>query len=289
VILGAYGVVGSGAALAFLRDGWTVIAVGRDETKLTELKNCLAAKHAGIGDRLELVQGQFNSDMHTAKVYDAVKKAIGGDGTFHHVMSILGFVTTSDAPPTETPSEKIMHMIEREFMPNYRAAMAFLNPIKSVPGASYTIMSGGFAHGVQIPAAWPATIKNSMINTFLLTLADETKTDPVRVNVACLHFAVAAFGGTKNQLGMDAKADTERLGDVFVNIAKSPAKKGEVICLENINQALSLNKSLAEKISEGVHKTGVAMGLVEPTAEDRLRTGAAKATSATSATRPSVM
>ena len=37
----ASGVVGSAAALAFLRDGWTVVAVGRDEMKLTELKNCL--------------------------------------------------------------------------------------------------------------------------------------------------------------------------------------------------------------------------------------------------------
>jgi hypothetical protein len=166
-------------------------------------------------------------------------------------------------------------IIANEFMPTYRAAGAFLKEIKGRAGASYTIVSGGtlslqrspppltrvassgLAHGVFFPAAWTATIKNSLINTFCVTLAAETKESPVRTNCACIHFGVTSFGGQKNQFGMPG-TDTEKvrtwvvyvcvgdlmlchtqLGPVFVGLANGK-KKGELVCLTSFEDAQKL-------------------------------------------------
>jgi hypothetical protein len=55
-------------------------------------------------------------------------------------------------------------------------------------GVEFTVVAHRFFFSVFFPAAWTATIKNSMINTFLVTLAAETKNDKVRVNVLCIHY-----------------------------------------------------------------------------------------------------
>jgi hypothetical protein len=64
-----------------------------------------------------------------------------------------------------------------------------------VVGSSYTTVSGGLAHGVYVPQAWSATLKNGALNTWALVLAAELNETPLRFNNVCIHFGVASFGG----------------------------------------------------------------------------------------------
>jgi hypothetical protein len=94
-----------------------------------------------------LFEGDFETDEKAQGALATVKKAIGGDGAYEHVVSILGFASLSNTPPTQTPSSTLTNIINTEFMPTYRAAGAFLPPLKNVEGSSYSIVSGGLAHG----------------------------------------------------------------------------------------------------------------------------------------------
>lgn len=64
------------------------------------------------------------------------------------------------------------------------------------------------------------------------------------MNVLCIHYGVAPFGGEKNQFNMPS-SDTSLTGPVFVAVGKSDKKKGEVICLTSIETTQEITKSLS--------------------------------------------
>ena len=64
--------------------------------------------------------------------------------------------------PAAASRPEVKAQLESEFWPTYEAAAAFLPPLKGVEGSSYTVSSGGLAHGVFFDSAWTATLKNGM-------------------------------------------------------------------------------------------------------------------------------
>jgi NAD(P)-dependent dehydrogenase (short-subunit alcohol dehydrogenase family) len=73
VVFGATGVVGSGAANAFLNADATVIAVGRDMKKLEELKGNVE-KNAN----LHLIVGDYVSEEGTKQLHETIKAKLNG-------------------------------------------------------------------------------------------------------------------------------------------------------------------------------------------------------------------
>jgi len=108
------------------------------------------------------------------------------------------------------------------------AAKTFVPVLKSRPGSSYTIVSGGMAHFCPNPTFWTGTIKNAAVNGFVLGLAAENASDALRVNCLCLHYGIAGLGTDKNQWGWPGVA-TRKVGDLFVALSVGK-ERGSIVC-----------------------------------------------------------
>jgi NAD(P)-dependent dehydrogenase (short-subunit alcohol dehydrogenase family) len=224
VIPGATGVVGSGAARAFLKQGATVVAVSRSGAKLDALKAQL-----GGGDAFKAVVGDFGTEASAAAAHAAVMAAVGGKPV-DHVVSVVGFVTI-DKAPTATSLDTFRRALDDGLFNNFLVARSFLPALKGREGSSFTMVSGGLAHYPPADATlWLGTVKNASVNALTFALASETMKDKVRVNTFCIHFSVAPVGGEKNQFGMPAEGNTDKLAPAFLGLAKGTSK-GQLICL----------------------------------------------------------
>jgi NAD(P)-dependent dehydrogenase (short-subunit alcohol dehydrogenase family) len=231
VIAGATGTVGSGVVRAFLNEGAHVVGISRSTENLEKLRNTLSIKP---DEPFYSIAGDFNNDTEAAITVESVKKALKGK-PIDHIISIIGFVTLATAP-TKTDSSLVRYAFDNGFFNTVLMAKYFLPELKDQAGSSYTIVSGGLAHGLPgfIPNAenlWLATAKNAAVNSFTYGLNAETINDKVRVNTLCIHFGVAPVGGSANKMGMPADKDTLALAPAFLEVAKGTVK-GEVICLD---------------------------------------------------------
>lgn len=229
VIAGATGVVGSGVVRHALDAGATVVGISRSADKLGQLRSTIGI---GPSEPFREVIGDFNSEDAAGKAKEAVAAALRG-AAIDHVVSNVGFVVV-DKAPTATSLDVARRALDDGFFNNWLVAKAFLPALKSRDGASFTMVSGGLAHGLPpFPGAetmWLATSKNAIVNALTHGLAAETKSDKVRVNTICIHFGVAPVGGKKNQLGMDAEHDTLHLAPAFLALAEGTTR-GQVVCL----------------------------------------------------------
>lgn len=224
VIPGATGVVGSGVARAYLKQGATVVGISRSASKLEALKATLPP-----GDAFKPVVGEFSSEASAAAAHRAVDAALGGRPV-DHVVSVVGFVTI-DKAPTWTSLETFRHALDDGLFNNFLVARTFLPALKTRENSSFTLVSGGLAHSPPAdPALWLGTVKNASLNALTWALASETLKDKVRVNTICIHFSVAPVGGDQNQFGMPAEGNTDRLAPAFLGLAKGTAK-GQLVCL----------------------------------------------------------
>jgi meso-butanediol dehydrogenase/(S,S)-butanediol dehydrogenase/diacetyl reductase len=225
VVLGATGVVGSGAVKRYLGEGATVVAVSRSAQKLEALKTRLAAP------QLLTAVGDFTSDEQALETRDAVSKALGGQSV-DHVLSSIGFVTV-DQVATATSLKTFQGALDGGLFNNFLAARAFLPALKTREASSFTMVSGGLAHfPPPDPKLWMGTVKNAAVNALTFGLASETLKDKVRVNTVCIHFSVAMPGEKKNHFGMPAEKDTDALAPIFPAVARGLGR-GQVICLNN--------------------------------------------------------
>ncbi len=223
VVLGATGVVGSGAVRRYLGEGATVVAVSRSAPKLEALKKRLAAPH------LLSAVGDFTSDDEAFKTRDAVAAVLGGQ-PIDHVLSSIGFVTV-DQVASATPVATFRAALDGGLFNNFLAARAFLPALKTREGSSFTMVSGGLAHfPPPDPKLWMGTVKNAAVNALTFGLASETLKDQVRVNTVCIHFSVALPGEKKNHFGMPAEKDSDALAPIFPAVARGLGR-GQVICL----------------------------------------------------------
>jgi NAD(P)-dependent dehydrogenase (short-subunit alcohol dehydrogenase family) len=230
VIAGATGVVGSGIVRRALDAGATVVGISRSADKLKQLRSTL-----GIGPSEPFVEavGDFNSEEAAGKAKDAVGAALRG-GEIDHVVSNVGFVVV-DKAATATSLDTARRALDDGFFNTWLVAKAFLPALKSREGSSFTMVSGGLAHGLGFPGSevlWLASAKNAIVNALTHGLAAETTNDKVRVNTVCIHFGVAPIGGNKNQLGMNAEHDTLHLAPAFLALADGNTR-GQVVCLNS--------------------------------------------------------
>lgn len=225
VVGGAAGVVGSGAVRAFLDAGATVLGVSRSPQRLEDLR-------AGLppGADFRGVVGDPVDDDAVLRLRADVEAALGG-APVDHVLSALGFVTVAEAASV-TPLGVARQAMDDGLYPNIGFAQALLPLQAGGSSPSFTLVSGGFAHGVppEAPQLWLGTLKNAAVSALTSGLAVEQGPDGVRVTTACIHVGVAPAGGATNQLGFPAARDTVALGPVFPSLAVHP-RHGQVVCL----------------------------------------------------------
>jgi NAD(P)-dependent dehydrogenase (short-subunit alcohol dehydrogenase family) len=237
VIAGATGTVGSGAVRAFLDQGAQVVGISRSFEKLEELKKTLPIKN---GEPFYSVVGDFNTESEASKTKNAVLDVLKGK-PIDHVISSIGFITMASAP-TKTDLTLVKQAFDHGYFNNFLMAKYFLPELKNQDGSSYTMVSGGLAHGLpgfipNVENLWLATAKNAALNSLTYGLNAETMNDKVRVNTICIHFGVAPVGGNSNQMGMPADHDTLALAPAFLEVAKGQIK-GQVICLDSWDDVL---------------------------------------------------
>jgi NAD(P)-dependent dehydrogenase (short-subunit alcohol dehydrogenase family) len=226
VIVGATGTVGSGVVRKYLDAGARVVGVSRSQDKLGQLAETLKIAK---GEPFVPVVASFDSEVAATAAKEAIVGAIAGK-PLHHVVSAQGFVTVAKAP-TETPLATVEEAFRDGLFNNFLAAKALLPLIAGREGASFTLVSGGFAHfPPPNPAFWLGTVKNAAVNGFTYALAAETAKSKARANTICIHLSIAPVGGKVNQFGMEAAGDTLRLAPAFLGLAKSQ-RRGEVICV----------------------------------------------------------
>jgi len=232
VVLGASGYVGSGAVVQLLAAGAVVVAVGRTEAKLLELKGKLSKEHVG---NFRHVAGDLAQDSHFEALKSKIAQVLGGQPV-DHVVSSMGFVKTTGGVLASSLAD-LKDAFEEGLYPNYLAARAFLPDLKKRAGTTFTLTSGGLAHiPPPAPSLWLGTVKNAALNGLSLALFGDTKDDAVRVNTVCIHVPVAPIGSTdgKNQWGF-VGPNTLELGSVYVAIARGQ-HKGQLICLGSLEE-----------------------------------------------------
>ncbi|MBK8847489.1 MAG: SDR family oxidoreductase [Bacteroidetes bacterium] len=159
VIAGATGTVGSGIVRAFLNEGAQVVGISRNAQNLDELKKTISLKP---DEPFYAVVGDFTNDAEAAKTKQDVSAILKGK-SIDHIVSSVGFVTYATAP-TKTDSQMVRDAFDNGFFNTVLMAKYFLPELKNQEGSSYTMISGGLAHGLPgfIPNAenlWLATAK----------------------------------------------------------------------------------------------------------------------------------
>jgi len=230
VVLGATGIVGSGATYNYLLEGATVVGIGRDKAKLAELAKKLGdlAKHF-----VPVVHTDYSDEKAATSLREAVYAALPKDSKIDHVVAAAGFVTPSDAP-SKGGVKDLKKAFDEGLYPNVILVQALLSEVKQREGATFSLVSGGLAHfsGPDYLGVWTASVKGAAINALYNTVVAEVAKDggKVRVGNYCIHYGVAYHGQDKNQWGMPG-LDTHVLGGAFTAFAIGSAK-GRHVCFE---------------------------------------------------------
>lgn len=227
--------VGQGAALAYLRKGYTVVITSRNKERFEIVRNAIAERKGDV-NKLHFVLADYNNDANAEKAHADVVKVLGGVEP-EHVLVNIGFVSAIPSLASEASADAVIRNLEESIWPTLRANKAFLPPLKADGKRhSYTTLSGGFAHNVFVGALWSATLKNGIANQLGIVLGAELKGSNVSFANICIHCGVAPLGATKNQLGMQSE-DTEKFGPYFVRVAERHGANGTnngTICLNGV-------------------------------------------------------
>lgn len=226
LVLGASGVIGYGAAYNLLKDGATVAVVSRTEDKLKELLSDLAE----FKDRVVGVIGSYDSKDSVEATYSSVKKGLNGSPD--HVVSSIGFVEVTPTGVISADPIALAKSFEASLFPTILVAQVVLGDIRNKEGATFTLETGGFRHGVYFPGLWAATIKNTALHALFQGLAADTADNKVRVNEACLHSSIARPGKSSNHMGIPNVLNSLEYGVIFPSIVRNKDLKGEIICTD---------------------------------------------------------
>ncbi|MBI4821475.1 MAG: SDR family oxidoreductase [Deltaproteobacteria bacterium] len=225
VVLGATGIIGSGVVRSYLDTKATVVGVSRSGKRLDTLREQMSIRD---DEPFLSVVGDFNDAFAANASHNRVTELLGGR-PIDHVVSVIGSVSIGRAP-TSTTLESFRGAMEDGVFNSFSAAKVFLPRMLRRPGSSYTLTSGGLAHGMAEPSLWLGSMKNAAVNALTMALAVETRSYDVRVNTLCIHFSVARAGERTNNLGVPAVADTFALAPAYLGMARGTTK-GRVICL----------------------------------------------------------
>jgi len=233
VVLGATGIVGSGATYNYLTEGATVVGIGRDKAKLAELAKKLGdlSKHF-----VSVVHTDYTDEKSAVALREAIYKALPKDSKIDHVVAAAGFVINNEAP-SKGGVKAVKAAFEEGLYPNLVLVQALLPEVKQREGSTFSLVSGGLSHfcSPELLGMWTACVKGAALNALFNTITAEVAKDSgkTRVGNYCIHYAVAYHGTEKNQWGMPG-IDTHVLGGAFTAFAAGSAK-GRQVCFEKID------------------------------------------------------
>jgi len=230
VISGASGIVGSAAAKAFLKHGYTALllfrsAEKRDHTLANEFTE--EEKKNIIG-----VVATFESDADVEplqrKLYDAAK-SVGKE--LVHGVSCIGSMAFSQGGITTYSVAKLEEQLRDSLFAHFVLAKATIPLIRNHPKASYTLVTGGAGEICFVPTVSPTTIKNAAQYGLALSLFSETEKEPIRVNELRIQMQLAKTDG-------NGKTNVNHISPIFVSLARG-TQKGKVVKFKSVEEAMA--------------------------------------------------
>ncbi len=228
VVIGATGIIGKGAALAFAEAGARVVVVSRSAEKAVET---IAQFPKDLQKKIVPLGALFSNAVEAGHAKESVEKILGSGQKIDHVLVSVGNVDFAKAP-SEDEFSKLLDAMNEAPKTLFYAAKAFLPGMKDTPGSSFLTVSGKIAYGCPIPSLWAASVKYSAVNLLVSGFHSEFKTSRVRLNAIVLGTAVAEVKGGKNKIGMEAEIAARQLGDAFVGLAQGN-KNGEFVPIDS--------------------------------------------------------
>lgn len=217
--------VGSGACQVFLEAGARVVVVARTEDKLKELVSRFDTHRT----QLVGVVGGFDTRAQIEEIRSVVRAALSGHSV-DHVISTIGFGSLTPDGISTGDLNVLRSCFDDSLYPTILCAQVFLQDIRDKEGATYTIVSGGFAHKCYYPRAWVGTVKNAAMNGVIESLCCDTANAKVRVNGNCLHYGIGRPGEDKNELGAEAETANIDFARTFLKIIERKDLRGQIVC-----------------------------------------------------------
>jgi hypothetical protein len=152
-----------------LKEGATVFAVDNREKELSELSDKLGLD-ADQKSRLITVVGDFSSDETGLIAKAAVEAALSGK-TLNHVVTAIGCSSPAPAGTGVTAADALKRTketYETVFFPNLNATTLFLELVRDVEGASFTVAGGPFTHHCPTPELFNVSLMGATSNRKLL-------------------------------------------------------------------------------------------------------------------------
>jgi NAD(P)-dependent dehydrogenase (short-subunit alcohol dehydrogenase family) len=226
--LGATGVVGSGACQVLLEAGARVVVVARTEDKLKDLLSRFDMHRTNLVG----VVGNLDTRAQIEEIRSVVRAALQGNPV-DHVISTIGFVSLTPDGISTGDVNVLRSCFEDSLFPTILCAQVFLQDIRDKEGATYTIVSGGFAHKCYYPRAWVGTIKNAAMNGVVESLCSDLANAKVRINGNCLHYGIGRPGEDRNNLGAEAESSNTDFARTFLKIIERKDLRGAIICQDS--------------------------------------------------------
>lgn len=242
LVLGAAGVVGFGICDAWLREGATVYAVDSREDALEGLSVKLGLEQAKTN--LFTILGDFSSEEAAKATKEVVLTRLDSNGngkSLHHIITALGCSSPApDGTDMGAPGafQRMKETYEQVLFPNILATNLFLDEVRNVQGATFTVAGGPFTHHCPSPELYSVSMMGASLNHFGTILKHQTQEYPCRGNTLCCHFAIGFPDETVSNFGplLDKDfgpiSDCRRWGKAFVRVAKGTERLG-FICMHD--------------------------------------------------------
>lgn len=196
VVIGATGDVGRGVCKELCTNDYNVLAVGRSQPKLEELKVALRC-----GDRLRTVAGSV-ADEYDAETLVAKVKAIADPDVV--ITTVGGALEVRSIFDQST--RDIASALEANVLTHYAAAKAFIPNMK--PGSVYIGIGGGMADHI-FPGMVSMSMSQAALRNFYLHLAGDPACSQIHVRELMLY---SVINGSSRRGPVDERWITD--GDV---------------------------------------------------------------------------
>lgn len=220
VVIGATGTVGQGIVRGLNGGGWDIVAVGRDQERLS----ALAATHSGM----ITVAGSVAADREAQDLAARVRAV---------APQIDAVITTVNLPLSLKPllacsADDLMEVMQGNLIVHHCAARAFIPLLR--PSGRYVGIGGGMADFTMAGAGRVSICQAAQRNMFRF-LALETQDQDVSVVELMLYSHIVAPGEEANAGDRDIRAD--EVGTHMRAVLEQPAAfAGPILALKSRKQ-----------------------------------------------------
>jgi NAD(P)-dependent dehydrogenase (short-subunit alcohol dehydrogenase family) len=179
LVAGGAGNIGREIVAAMLAAGAAVAVPSRDPERLAQLES--SAGGAGERERLLTIQAEVSAPDGAEHVRDQVVASLGG---LDAVAAAVGG-WWQGAPLWEVPVDTFDRVLASNLRSHFVIARTFMPVLLDRPGSSYTFVNGTAAEN-PTPNAGPASVAAAAQLMLMRTLAAETRSARVRVNLLLL-------------------------------------------------------------------------------------------------------